>query len=51
MREDLGFIVKGSHGRSMVFLTIPGLVRDADDWGVQDEVIEEWRQLINEPAN
>ncbi len=48
IREDLGFIVKGSHGRSKVFLTVPGLVKAADDWGVSDEVIDEWRKLINE---
>jgi len=48
IREDLGFIVKPSHGRNKVFLTIPGLVKAADDWGVKDEVIDEWRQLINE---
>jgi hypothetical protein len=46
IREDLGFKTGASHGRSRIYLTIPRLIEKCDEFGVKDDLIEEWRKQI-----
>jgi hypothetical protein len=43
IEEDLGFKTGSSHGRSRIYLTIPLLIEKCDEFGVKDDLIEEWR--------
>jgi hypothetical protein len=44
LEDDLGFKVGSSHGRSRIYLTIPQLIEKCDEYGVKDDLIEEWRK-------
>jgi hypothetical protein len=46
IEEDLGFKVGSSHGRSRIYLTIPMLIQKCDEYGVTDELIEDWRKQM-----
>jgi len=46
LKEDLGFEIGASHGKSRVYLTIPLLVNACDDYGIKDELIEQWRKKL-----
>jgi hypothetical protein len=44
IRDDLEFEMRPSHGRQRVYITIGNLIKMADEWSVQDDLIEEWRK-------
>lgn len=46
VEEDLGFEVGASHGRSRIYLTIPLLLKKCDEYGVKDDLLEEWRKKL-----
>ncbi len=47
VREDLGFEIKSSHGRQRVYLTIPQLIKACDDNGVKDDLMDQWRAILD----
>lgn len=46
IKEDLGFKVGASHGRSRIYLTIAQLIKVCDDYGIKDDLLEEWKAKL-----
>ncbi len=46
IRDDLGFEIRSSASRQRVFLTIPLLIKRCDEYGIKDDLIEDWRKKI-----
>jgi hypothetical protein len=48
IRDDLGFEIRSSHGRQRIYLTIPQLIKRCEEYGVEDDVLAEWKSQIRD---
>jgi len=48
IREDLGFEIRSSHGRNRIYLTIPQLIKKCEEYGIEDDVLGEWKSCMGD---
>jgi hypothetical protein len=47
LREDLGFVIRSSHGRNRLYLDIPQLIKACEDNAVEDDLLAEWKTTLS----
>ncbi len=46
LKEDLGFEIGASHGKSKAYLNIPLLIKACDEYGVEDDLLKQWKSQL-----